>query len=137
MMKAIQLLVQGKTDTELLEAIVKCLTDNEDDLIAKLHQQTNYSQDTVANLKVLAAIVHNVAERGKSRPVTGICKCMLETTDTDFVVHVAVDDFDTLCGAGMAGQSRWKIDAVPDCPRCLAMLHGGDDETTAISGRGR
>lgn len=62
-MQAIDLLCKGKTDTELLATLVAALVDNEDDLVAKLRQQTGYAKTTVANIEVLAAIVEVVKPR--------------------------------------------------------------------------
>lgn len=127
-MEAIKLLVNGKTDSELLETLVACLTDNAEDLIKKLEDAKNYNQITSANLKVLAAIVRTVAARGKSQPATETYKCILEENGASLVVHVAEGDSNALCGVAMVGQQRWKVDAVPDCPRCLALLAGKGDE---------
>ncbi len=62
-MQSINILVSGKTDTELLEAVVSCITDNEHDMIAALRNNTNYSDKTKANVEVIAAIVSYIQNR--------------------------------------------------------------------------
>lgn len=55
-MESINILVSGKTDTELLRALVACITDNDNDMIDAM-RKSNYSEKTKANVEVLAAIV--------------------------------------------------------------------------------
>jgi hypothetical protein len=127
-MKAVSLLVQGKTDTELLETIVACLIDNEEDLIKKLEDVKNYNQAASANLKVLAAIVRHVdarrgAVQGEPMP-NGLQKCLFVIDNLDRgTVHIqaAGNENLVLCGEELAGL-KYPIVAVPDCLACLDVL---------------
>jgi len=65
-MQAIDILVSGKTDSELLNALVSCITDNDNDLLSALRANTNYNDKTNANIEVLAAIVNCVQDRMQS-----------------------------------------------------------------------
>lgn len=64
-MLVIEMLCNGKTDSELLEAIVAALTDNDTDLIKKLRDSNvkGYSDRNSANVEVVAAIVKAVQTR--------------------------------------------------------------------------
>jgi hypothetical protein len=64
-MVTIEMLCKGKTDTELLNALVAALTDNDEDLIAKLRDSNikGYGARNTANVEVIAAIVKAVSSR--------------------------------------------------------------------------
>ena len=65
-MLAIETLVSGKTDSELLQALVNCIIDNDRNLISALRDSTDYNDRTKANIEVLAAIVYCVNNRNKT-----------------------------------------------------------------------
>lgn len=73
-MRAVQMLVDGKNDSELLNTVVVCLTDNDEDLIAKLRDATGYDNRQRANVEVLVSIVDAVKRRvmAASAPITEI-----------------------------------------------------------------
>lgn len=62
-LKAVSLLIVGKTDSELLAALVAALSDNASDLIDKLLKGTNYDQRASTNVRITAAIVEAVRRR--------------------------------------------------------------------------
>lgn len=62
---AISILVQNKTDSELLDAIVAALTVDDGILIDKLMAATNYDQLSATNVQIVGAIVAVVQERRK------------------------------------------------------------------------
>lgn len=59
-LNAIDLLVHGKTDSELLSAIVAALADNDQNLIDKMLAATTYDHRTATNVRIVAAIVETV-----------------------------------------------------------------------------
>ena len=67
---AVQMLTDGKNDTELLEAMVMCLTDNDNDLVKKLVDAANYQTRDRANIEVLFAICAVVRDRGSIKEPT-------------------------------------------------------------------
>lgn len=73
-MMAIQALTNGKTDTELLNAMVFALIDNDKDLIQILRNSfarnlsTDIDRKTGANVEVLAAIVECIRNRAAVKP---------------------------------------------------------------------
>lgn len=69
-MQSIITLVSGKTDSELLITLVQCITDNENDLIGALRDNTNYIDKTKANIEVLAAIIYEIKQREKSEIIS-------------------------------------------------------------------
>jgi hypothetical protein len=71
-MLAIETLVSGKTDSELLQALVNCIIDNDRDLISALRDSTDYNDRTKANVEVLAAIVYCVNSRNTSELSTDL-----------------------------------------------------------------
>lgn len=62
-LEAIKILVEGKNDTELLETMVRCLTDNEQNLLSELRKSTEYRKRAEANLEVLYGIMCFVRDR--------------------------------------------------------------------------
>ena len=62
-LKAVEMLTEGKTDTELLETLVTCLTDNDSDIIEKLIDAANYNNRIQANIEVLFAVCTAVQKR--------------------------------------------------------------------------
>lgn len=61
---AVQKLTQGKTDSELLEAITLALLDNDEDIIRKMHHNADkYDQRAIANLHVVSSIANAVRDR--------------------------------------------------------------------------
>lgn len=59
-MEAINILVSGKTDTELLNALIQCIMDNDNDLLSAIRKTANetYNDKTRANVEVMAAIIY-------------------------------------------------------------------------------
>jgi hypothetical protein len=73
-MMAIDLLVAGKTDTELLNTLVAALTDHSNALIQDLRNVVNaksYDQSSRANIEVLASIVNTVRGRLPTQSTIG------------------------------------------------------------------
>ena len=62
-LKAVEILVQEKSDTDLLKAICAALSDNDADLIAKLMSATNYDQRAATNIQIVNSIVSLVNGR--------------------------------------------------------------------------
>jgi hypothetical protein len=68
-MEAVRILMKDKTDTELLETMVTCLTDEEGQIIKKL-QDIYFNQDGLlipANMAIVASIVGVIKERIDAR----------------------------------------------------------------------
>lgn len=59
---AMDTLVQGKTDSELLKIMVSALTSNENLLLNKLTNKSNY-QDNLPDAEIIAAICRHVNTR--------------------------------------------------------------------------
>lgn len=65
-MRAVAMLVDGKTDTELLEALALALTTDDDSLLNKL-RDGKYGAAAISNVEVAGTIVHIILARIESR----------------------------------------------------------------------
>lgn len=64
---ALELLVDGKTDTELLNILVAALTENNDECLNRLIRKTDYSDDRSETVIVSGAIINQIVEGLRSR----------------------------------------------------------------------